>query len=85
MSDDIQPLSPQELDDIEARPEHHDSITFEEKRWLKTVRDRERRCETHEAILARCALALNCEPRQVYDRLLERLKRNVAKTETPAS
>jgi hypothetical protein len=36
------------------------------------VRERD---ESPETILMRCALELQCEPRQVYDRLLERLKR----------
>jgi hypothetical protein len=41
--------------------------------------------ESPEIMLARCAALLGCEPRQVYDRLLERLKDAKAKqAETPA-
>jgi hypothetical protein len=52
------------------------------KRYWAQRRAHPKMIRNPEKILARCALTLNCEPRQVYDRLLERLKENATKATT---
>jgi hypothetical protein len=71
--DSMAPMSAEEVDALQAKMAWS---ADDRVRIIKTARDRgrQRDAESPEAILMRCALELRCEPRHVYDRLLERLK-----------